>query len=110
MALPLLLTTENWQLPNLQNCMAHLRSADQLPCVLDSINFLDPLVAANRLDPWESQSEPAGMAIAWLDRVKSDLENDLRSHHSKMAFFSARLRGLVPDAHWMPYATSARGR
>ena len=69
---------------------SRLTFADELPGVLDGINIFDLLVMPNRFDSWESQSKPARMTVARLNRIERDLQNDLWSHRTKMAIVSDR--------------------
>jgi hypothetical protein len=50
-----------------------LHLAHKLACVLDGIDFVNPFVTPNRFDSRKPQSEPARMAIARLNGIKSDL-------------------------------------
>jgi hypothetical protein len=47
--------------------------AHKLACVLDGIDFVNAFVTPNRFDSRKPQSEPAPMAIARLNGIKSNL-------------------------------------
>ena len=52
-------------------------SLGEFPSVFEGVDVVDGFVAADALDAGETQGEAAGVAIAWLDRVEGDFEDDV---------------------------------